>query len=113
MHSRKLFCLSKYRGTVTREVVFFRSSGLMLGMSTHAVLKRTRQQHQWKQYDVDDDILRLIRGKYIFCGTAKGRLVARDPRGYRVEHTTQAHKCAITDLDAVGNYVVTCGIALA
>ena len=53
----------------------------------------------------------MKRARYICCGTASGKLLLRDPRTFKVEHTIDGHTGSISDMDVSGNTIATCGFS--
>ncbi|TPX36525.1 hypothetical protein SmJEL517_g01378 [Synchytrium microbalum] len=51
----------------------------------------------------------MRKSRLLCCGTANGKIMLRDPRSYRVEHTIDAHSGSVNDMDVAGYTLMTCG----
>ncbi|KAK4199754.1 putative PAB-dependent poly(A)-specific ribonuclease subunit PAN2 [Triangularia verruculosa] len=51
----------------------------------------------------------MKRGRYICAATETGRIDIMNPTTFKVEKEWQAHQSYINDMDASGDYIVTCG----
>ncbi|KAK4665844.1 poly(A)-specific ribonuclease [Podospora pseudopauciseta] len=51
----------------------------------------------------------MKRGRYICAATETGRIDIVNPTTFKVEKEWQAHQSYINDMDASGDYIVTCG----
>ncbi|NXO71836.1 PAN2 protein, partial [Phainopepla nitens] len=65
------------------------------------------------QYTVEVPGITIMRqsNRFFFCGHTSGKVSLRDPRSFAVEHEFDAHSGSLSDLDAHGNLLVTCGFS--
>ncbi|KAJ3333266.1 poly(A)-specific ribonuclease [Blyttiomyces sp. JEL0837] len=64
-----------------------------------------------KEISAEPDIILIKKSRYMCCGSSSGLVTLRDPRTLRVEHSWQAHAGSLSDMDVVGNIMVTCGFS--
>ncbi|KAJ3308221.1 poly(A)-specific ribonuclease [Boothiomyces sp. JEL0838] len=65
-----------------------------------------------KQVDVDQGILALRTGKYLFSASSSGQVTFRDPVTFRQEHAMQFHTGGVSSFDVYGNYMVSTGYSI-
>ncbi|KAJ3251679.1 poly(A)-specific ribonuclease [Boothiomyces macroporosus] len=65
-----------------------------------------------KQVDVDQGILSLKTGKYLFSASSSGQVTFRDPVTFRQEHAMQFHTGGVSSFDVYGNYMVSTGYSI-
>ncbi|KAJ3407564.1 poly(A)-specific ribonuclease [Chytridiales sp. JEL 0842] len=64
-----------------------------------------------QEFDSEYEITRMKRSRYLCCGTNTGKILLRDPRSFKIEHTINAHTGPLSDLDVSGNIVASCGFS--
>jgi PAB-dependent poly(A)-specific ribonuclease subunit 2 len=57
----------------------------------------------------ESDIVVMRKSRLICCGANSGEVTLMDPRTFKVEHRVQAHTGTISDIDTIGNLLLTCG----
>ncbi|RIA93213.1 ubiquitin carboxyl-terminal hydrolase-domain-containing protein [Glomus cerebriforme] len=62
-----------------------------------------------KKVESESDIVVMRKSRLVCCGANSGEVTLRDPRTFKVEHRVQAHTGTISDIDTVGNLLLTCG----
>ncbi|CAB4393897.1 unnamed protein product [Rhizophagus irregularis] len=62
-----------------------------------------------KKVESESDIVVMRKSRLICCGANSGEVTLMDPRTFKVEHRVQAHTGTISDIDTIGNLLLTCG----
>ncbi|KAJ3219092.1 poly(A)-specific ribonuclease [Dinochytrium kinnereticum] len=65
-----------------------------------------------KEMESEYDVVLMRRSRLLCCGTTCGKVILKDPKSYRVEHTIEAHSGTISDMDISGNTLITCGFSV-
>ena len=61
--------------------------------------------------DAESEIVVMRKSKLVCCGATTGQVTLRDPKTFKIEHRVQAHTGTISDIDTVGNLLLTCGFS--
>ncbi|CAG8616504.1 10808_t:CDS:10, partial [Acaulospora morrowiae] len=61
-----------------------------------------------KKVESESEIVVMRKSRLVCCGSTSGEVTLRDPRTLKVEHRIQAHTGTISDIDTMGNLLLTC-----
>ncbi|CAG8494661.1 13748_t:CDS:10 [Funneliformis mosseae] len=64
-----------------------------------------------KKVESESEIVVMRKSRLVCCGATSGEVTLRDPRTFKVEHRVQAHTGTISDIDTIGNLLLTCGFS--
>ncbi|KAI8846356.1 ubiquitin carboxyl-terminal hydrolase-domain-containing protein [Chytridium lagenaria] len=64
-----------------------------------------------KEMESEYDVVLMRRSRLLCCGTTCGKILLKDPKTFRVEHSIEAHSGTISDMDVSGNRLITCGFS--
>ncbi|KAI8801403.1 ubiquitin carboxyl-terminal hydrolase-domain-containing protein [Cladochytrium replicatum] len=87
------------------------SDVLVAGQSHSLSLISVHRGTLLKQMDIEGDVVVMKQSRLVCCGTTTGRVMLKDPRSFNTEHVIEAHTGTISDMDVVGNTIVTCGFS--